>query len=138
MITVLFWALMQPLRFGLGQALCCGLLADVLHGTPLGQHGLTLAIAACLVIKPREFLWIFPHWQQALVLLPVLAVYEFVLFWIVGVPGFDAAPVQHWFPVIISALIRPFWSWFLERIAAMDVRETGLPRLELAIPLCIY
>lgn len=121
-ITVLFWALMQPTRFGPGLAWCCGLLIDVLYGTPLGQHGLAMAVAAYLVVKSREPLWIFPHWQQALILLPILAVYEFILFWIDGILGLDVAPIQRWLPIITSALIWPVWSWSLERIAEKNVR----------------
>lgn len=121
-ITVLFWALMQPLRFGISMAWCCGLLVDVLYGTPLGQHGLALAVAAYMTIKVRELMWIFPHWQQALVLLPILVVYEFILFWIDGILGYDVAPLQRWLPAIASAVIWPLWSLGLERIAEMDVR----------------
>ena len=121
-ITVLFWVLMQPLRFGIGMAWCCGLLIDVLYGTPLSQHGLALAIAAYLVVKLRELLWAFPYWQQALLLLAILFVYEFILFWIDGIVGYDVEPFRRWFPAVPSALIWPFWALCLERIAEMDVR----------------
>lgn len=121
-LTVLFWALMQPLRFGIGMAWCCGLLADVLYGTPLGQHGLALAIAAYLVIKLRELLWIFAYWQQAIWVLAILLVYEFVLFWIDGILGYDVATFRRWFPAVTSAIIWPIWALSLERIAEMDVR----------------
>lgn len=122
-MTVLFWVLMQPLRFGIIMAWCCGLLIDVLYGTPLAQHGLALATAAYVVIKLREPLWIFPYWQQALLLLPILAVYEFVLFWIDGILGYDVAPLRRWLPVVASAVIWPAWALCLERIAEMDVRH---------------
>lgn len=121
-ITVLFWVLMQPMRFGIGMAWCCGIVIDVLYGTPLSQHGLALAAAAYMVIKLRELLWVSPHWQQALLLIPVLLIYEFVLFWIDGILGFDVAPLQRWLPVVTSALIWPFWALCLERIAEADVR----------------
>lgn len=120
--TVLFWVLMQPLRFGLGMAWCCGIVIDVLYGTLLSQHGVALAMAAYLVVKLRELLWVFPYWQQSLLMLPVFLVYEFLLFWIDGIAGYDVSPLRRWLPAVTSALIWPFWALCLERIAEMDVR----------------
>ncbi len=120
--TVLFWVLMQPLRFGVVAAWCCGILIDVLYGTPLSQHGLALAVAAYLVVKLRELLWTFPLWQQALLLLPVFAAYEFVLFWIDGVNDADVDMLWRWLPVVTSTLIWPFWAFCLERVAELEVR----------------
>ncbi|HLQ86343.1 MAG TPA: rod shape-determining protein MreD [Salinisphaeraceae bacterium] len=122
-ITVLFWVLMQPLRFGICMAWCCGLIIDVLYGTPLSQHGLALATAAYLVIKLREPLWVFPHWQQTLLLLPVVLIYEFILFWIDGIIGYDMSPLRRWLPGVTGVLLWPAWAWGLERIAEIDVRS---------------
>jgi len=121
-ITVLFWVLMQPLSFGLGMAWCCGLLIDVLHGTPLGQHGLAMAVAAYLVLKLREILWFSVYWQQALFLLPVFGIHEFVLFWIDGVIGHDIEPLHRWLPVCTNTVIWPACALCLERFAERDVR----------------
>lgn len=120
--TVLFWVLMQPLRFGVCIAWLCGILLDVLYGTPLSQHGLALAMAAYIVVKLRELLWIIPYWQQPLLMLPVFAAYEFLLFWMDGILGLDVAPLRRWFPIVSSAIIWPLWAFWLERIAEIDVR----------------
>ena len=120
--TVLFWVLMQPLRFGITWAWVCGVVLDVLYGTPISQHGLALALAAYIIVKLRELLWIIPYWQQPLLLLPVFMVYEFILFWMDGIMGFEVTPLRRWLPVLSSALVWPFLALFLERIAEMDVR----------------
>lgn len=120
--TVLFWVLMQPSRFGVGMAWCCGILIDVLYGTLLGQHGLALAIAAYVVIKLRDLLWTFPYWQQSLLMLPIFITYEFILFWIDGIVGYDVSPLRRWLPVVTSAVIWPLWAVWLERIAETAVR----------------
>ncbi len=120
--TVLFWVLMAPSRFGLVAAWCCGLLIDVLYGTPLAEHGLALAIAAYLVVKLRGVLWTFPLIQQALLMTPAFAVYTFVLFWIDSAAGIQANPWWRWLPVASTGIIWPLWAFLLERLAALKVR----------------
>lgn len=119
--TVLFWVLMQPLGFGLLAAWGCGILMDAVYGTPLGEHGVALAVAAYVVIKMRELLWTFPIWQQGVLLLPAFTVYTFVLFWIDGVAGAEVNLWWRWLPVLSTAVIWPFWATLLERIAELEV-----------------
>ena len=119
--TVLFWVLMQPMSFGLIAAWCCGILIDVIYGTPFGEHGLALAVAGYAVIRMRELLWTFPVWQQSVLLLPVFVLYEFVLFWIDGVAGAEVNQWWRWLPVLSTAVIWPFWASILERIAEFEV-----------------
>ena len=119
--TVLFWVLMQPLRFGLVAAWACGILIDVIYGTPFAEHGLALAVAAYIVIKLRSLLWTFPLWQQGLLLTPVFVVYEFVLFWIDGVAGAEVDQWWRWLPVASTVIVWPFWAFLLERIAEFEV-----------------
>lgn len=119
--TVLFWVLMQPSRFGVLAAWGCGMLIDAIYGTPLGEHGVALALAAYAVIRMRELLWTSPFWQQAALLLPIFIVYEFVLFWIDGVAGADVNQLWRWLPVLTTAVLWPFWATLLERIAQLQV-----------------
>lgn len=120
--TVLFWVLMQPQRFGLVAAWSCGILIDVIYGTPFAEHGLALAVAAYGVVRLRELLWTFPLWQQALLLAPVFLIYEFVLFWIDGVTGVYVDQWWRWLPVATTVLLWPVWAFALERIAELEVR----------------
>ncbi|HET7314249.1 rod shape-determining protein MreD [Salinisphaera sp.] len=120
-MTVLFWTANQPQRFGPIAAWCAGLAIDVLYGTPFSEHGLAMAVAAYMVVKGRELLWSFPLIQQSLLMLPVFAIYEFVLFWIDGVAGLDVNPWGRWLPVFTSAVLWPIWAFFLERIAELEV-----------------
>ncbi|MES1925811.1 rod shape-determining protein MreD [Salinisphaera sp. T31B1] len=120
--TVLFWVLMQPLRFGLLTAWACGILIDVIYGTPFSEHGLALAVAAYAVVKLRELLWAFPLWQQGLLLTPVFVLYEFVLFWIDGVAGAEVDQWWRWLPIATTVLVWPVWAFVLERLAELEVR----------------
>ncbi|WP_348765629.1 rod shape-determining protein MreD [uncultured Salinisphaera sp.] len=119
--TVLFWVLVQPGRFGLLAAWTSGVLIDVIYGTPLGEHGLALAVAGYLVIRMRELLWSFPVWQQSVLLLPVFILYEFALFWIDGVTGAEVNQWWRWLPVATTVLVWPLWASLLERIAELEV-----------------
>lgn len=120
-MTVLFWTANQPQRFGPIAAWCAGLAIDVIYGTPFAEHGLAMAVAAYAVIKGRELLWSFPLIQQSFVMLPVFALYEFVLFWIDGVAGLDVNQWWRWIPVLSSAVLWPIWAFMLEQIAELEV-----------------
>ncbi|KEZ77409.1 rod shape-determining protein MreD [Salinisphaera hydrothermalis] len=120
-MTVLFWTANQPQRFGPIAAWLAGIAIDVLYGTPFAEHGLAMAVAAYVVVKGRELLWSFPLIQQSLLMLPVFAVYEFMLFWIDGVAGLDVNQWWRWLPVFSSALLWPIWAFLLERIAELEV-----------------
>lgn len=121
--TVLYGALMAPRRFGVIAAWFSGLPLDVAFNTPLGQHALALALSAFVVFKMKDLLWNFPVWQQGVALLPVFALYEFTLFWIDGVNGRDVAPLWRWLPALSTAVIWPFWSILLERLATAEVNN---------------
>jgi rod shape-determining protein MreD len=121
-MTVLFWIVAQPRLFGLIAAWCCGIALDVLYGTPLSEHGLALAVAAYLVISARRLFWSFSLLQQALAMLPVFALYEFVLFWIDGVAGLATDPLWRWLPAVTSAVLWPLWAFLLERFTHCGVQ----------------
>jgi len=120
--TVVFWSLMQPGRFGVLTAWCAGLVLDVAYGTPLGQHALALALATFVANKCKDFLVDYPLIQQALVLLPIFGLYEFMLFWIDGVNGHDVDPLWRWLPALTTALAWPLWVLILERFTAAEAQ----------------
>ena len=120
--TVIYWALMQPRRFNIISAWCCGLLLDASYSTPLGQHALALALAAFVVYRFKDLYWGFSLVQQSVALLPVFALYEFVLFWIDGVQDRSVDPLWRWLPVASTALFWPLWALMLERYADLEVK----------------
>lgn len=113
--AILFWAFNEPRRFGIITAWLCGLPLDVLSNSLLGQHGLALALAAYVVLKLRDVLLALPVWQQGLLLLPILALYEFTLFWIDGINGRIMDPLWRWLPVLTTTAIWPLWHNLQER-----------------------
>ncbi len=70
-VTLVFWAIHQPLRVGVGSAFLLGLVMDVQQSALLGQHALTYSALCFLAIGiHRRILW-FSVPSQALQLLPL-------------------------------------------------------------------
>ncbi len=112
-MIVAYWVLNQPRRFGMLAAWLLGLFLDVVHASLLGQHALGLILVAYIIFKLRETLRMFPGWQQAVVLLPVWAIYELVLFWIDGFAGLATEPMWRWVPVLSTTLAWPILTLIL-------------------------
>jgi rod shape-determining protein MreD len=72
-VVLVFWAVHQPLRVGVGAAFVFGLVMDVHHAALLGQHALSYTLLAFLSITiHRRLLW-FDVLSQALQVLPLFA-----------------------------------------------------------------
>jgi rod shape-determining protein MreD len=65
-LVIVFWAVHQPRRMGIGFAWLLGLMMDAANGALLGQHALAYSMLAFSAIAlSRRLLW-FPLWPQAL------------------------------------------------------------------------
>jgi rod shape-determining protein MreD len=72
-VALVFWAVHQPLRVGVGASFVFGLLLDVHQGALLGQHALAYTVLAYLaIVIHRRILW-FDLSKQALHVLPIFA-----------------------------------------------------------------
>jgi rod shape-determining protein MreD len=72
-VTLVFWAIHQPLRVGVGTAFLLGLAMDVHQSALLGQHALTYSALGFLAIGiHRRILW-FSVPSQAMQVLPLFA-----------------------------------------------------------------
>lgn len=72
-LTLVFWAIHQPLRVGVGSAFFFGLSMDVHQGALLGQHALAYtALSYFAITISRRLLW-YSIPSQALQIFPLLA-----------------------------------------------------------------
>jgi rod shape-determining protein MreD len=72
-LTLVFWAMHQPLRVGVGTAFVFGLCMDVHQGALLGQHALSYtALSFFAITISRRLLW-YSIPSQALQIFPLLA-----------------------------------------------------------------
>lgn len=106
-LLVIFWAMQLPRTWSVGAAWIVGVVLDVSQGTLLGQHALALCCVAFVTVRFHLQMRVFPVPQLTASVFPILAIYQFLLFWINGVAGVDAPSVAYWGPVVSGTLLWP-------------------------------
>ena len=107
LLLVIYWSLSAPRVAGLVFAWLCGLAIDLLKGMVLGQHAAAFLLVAFLTHKFQLRMRIFPIWHQTLTVFMLLALYQFLVFWIDGVIGQPVTTWMRWLPVFTGALVWP-------------------------------
>jgi rod shape-determining protein MreD len=107
LLLVIYWALSAPRLAGLMFGWFCGLAIDLLQGPLLGQHAAAFLLVAYLTHKFQLRMRIFPIYHQTLTVFMLVALYEFLLFWIDGIIGQAVTSWMRWLPVITSTLLWP-------------------------------
>ena len=79
----------------------------------LGQHALALCLASYVAIKLHLRVRIFPVLHQALTVFWLLALYQFMLFWIDGMSGHPITNYARWIPAFTGALLWPVFAGLL-------------------------
>jgi rod shape-determining protein MreD len=106
-MLVIFWAMQLPRTWNVGTAWIAGIILDVSQGTLLGQHALALCCVAFMTVRFHLLMRVFPIVQLTATVFPILAIYQFLLFWINGVAGVNAPSVVYWGPVISGTILWP-------------------------------
>ena len=106
-LTLIYWAMNLPRTYSIGWAWVIGLVLDVAQGTLLGQHALALSLVIFVTVRFHLQMRQFPTLQLLASVLALLALCQFILFWINGVAGVNSPAVSYWGPVLSGALIWP-------------------------------
>jgi rod shape-determining protein MreD len=114
LLLVIYWALSAPRIAGLMFAWFCGLALDLLQGPLLGQHAAAFLLVAFLTHKFQLRIRVFPIYHQTLTVFMMLALYEFVLFWVDGIIGQPVTTWLRWLPVLTSTILWPMLSGTLD------------------------
>ncbi len=112
-LVLIYWTMMLPQSYSVGIAWIVGLVLDVAQGTLLGQHALALVVIIFLTSRFHLLMRVFPMSQLTLTVFAMLAVYQFLLFWINGVEGVDAPSASYWGPVLTGTVLWPIVAGFL-------------------------
>lgn len=114
-LVLIYWCLETQGIVSLGLAFLLGLLLDLLTGSLLGLHALSLIIMVYLVSRFRARLRFFPPWQQALSVLALLINDRIILIWIISLRGEPMPTLDFWLPPIIGTLLWPWLFLLLDR-----------------------
>ena len=106
-LTLIYWAMMMPRTWSVGSAWIVGIFLDVAQGTILGQHALALCFIVFITVRFHLLMRVFPIQQLTATVFAILALYQFILFWVNGVAGVTVAPVSYWGPVISGTIFWP-------------------------------
>lgn len=106
-LVLVFWAMTVPRSYSVGIAWLLGIVLDVAQGTLLGQHALALCVIVYITVKFHLLMRVFPLSQLTATVFALLALYQFLLFWINGVAGIESSAVSYWGPVITGTLLWP-------------------------------
>ncbi len=106
-LVLIYWVIALPQRFGIVLSFLVGLLLDILEGTMLGQHALSLSVVAYLGLVLYQRLRLFDMWQQAAVVFVMVGINQLVGLWLQNIAGLGVRGAMFLMPVVMSALLWP-------------------------------
>jgi len=106
-LVMIYWVMMWPRTFGIGNAWILGLILDILQGELLGQNALALTVISYLTLRFHLQIRIFPLWQLTMSVFALLMINAFILFWIDGVAGNPSAGLARWTQPMVGGILWP-------------------------------
>jgi len=117
-LVMIYWSLETRAMINLGLAFLVGLVLDILSGSLLGMHALSLVVMVFLVQRFRPRLRFFPPWQQAFSVLLLLVNDRIILSWITALLGEPMPTWKYWLPPLIGVAIWPWLFLLLDSLRA--------------------
>jgi len=117
-LVLVYWALEIREMVSLGMAFVIGILLDILSGSLMGMHGLSLVVMIYLVQRFRPRLRFFPPWQQALAILALMVNDRIIRLWISSLLGEPIPTWDYWLSPLVGMVIWPWMFLLLDRIRA--------------------
>jgi len=114
-LVVIYWALEVQGAITLGTAFLIGLVLDLLTGSLLGMHALSLVVLVYLVERFRARIRFFPPWQQAAMVLALLVNDRIILLWIGSLLGEPVPTWHYWLAPMAATAIWPWLFILLDR-----------------------
>ena len=121
-LVLLYWSLEVRRPPSLGAAFLIGLLLDILSGSLLGLHALSLVVLVYLVLRFRARIRFFPPWQQALSVLGLLVNDRIILLWITVLLGEPVPTWRYWLPPLVGMAL---WPWLFLLLDHLRVRGSA-------------
>lgn len=122
-LVLVYWCIAVPQRVGVGVGWFTGLLQDSLQNSLLGQHALTYAILAYLMLKLHQRVRVFPLWQQAVSVMFLLLLTRLIELWTNSVVGRQLPAMDYWLGAMAGAALWPIVFVFMRQVRhSFDVR----------------
>lgn len=112
-LVLFYWMLVLPQRIGIVTAWTVGLLDDVVHLAPLGEHAAVLAVLAYVVQRWHLQIRLAPMGQQTAVFFLLFVAERVLVTWLAVAPVFTLGVVL---PPLVSALLWPVVQNLLDRL----------------------
>jgi rod shape-determining protein MreD len=106
-MAIAYWAMMWPRTCGIVMAWIIGVVLDVMQGSLLGQHALSLSVVAYFTLRFHLQIRNFPLWQITMTVFALLAIDAFIVFWIDGIAGVPTGGPVRWTPAVAGAVVWP-------------------------------
>jgi rod shape-determining protein MreD len=114
-LTVLYWSIAVPRAGGLRLGWIAGLALDIFEGSVLGQHALALTLVTYIAVREHQKIRSKPVFQQSLIVMGLLFIYEFVVFAIDGWTGHVLFGPLRWLQILTGAILWPLAAALLGR-----------------------
>jgi rod shape-determining protein MreD len=114
-LTVLYWSIALPRAGGLTLGWIAGLVLDIFQGSVLGEHALALSLVTYITVREHQKIRSKPVFQQSLIVMGLLFIYEFIVFAIDGWTGHVLYGPLRWLQVLTGALLWPLAAALLGR-----------------------
>ncbi len=115
-LVLIYWCVYIPERVGVLVGWVCGLFLDILFNSLLGQYALALAVVAFLSYQFSVRIKLYPMFQQSLIVMLLVAVFQIIILWIKGINSTYTHTLLYWLPSLSSALLWPFVFFVLSKI----------------------
>jgi len=113
LLVIVFWIVYAADSMGITVVWFLGICLDLLSGSTLGQHPVSLMVCAFLIIQLQQSFKIYPIGQQCLVIAFLVLIYLAITRWLFG-----AKPViddwSFWMSCVTTAFLWP-WAFVLLR-----------------------
>ena len=114
-LVLIYWSLEAQGLVSLGLAFATGLVLDLLTGSLLGLHALSLIVLVYLVTRFRARIRFFPPWQQALSVFALLMNERIIVLWIMSLRGEPLPSLAFWLAPVVGTAIWPWLFLLLDR-----------------------
>ena len=107
-LVMIYWALEEPGRVGLGRSFAFGIACDVLTGNLLGESALRLTVLSFIVLRFRSRMRFFPMMQQSLAVLALLTNDRVLM---LMVRAFTEPVIPEWSLALAPLTGMALWPW---------------------------